>query len=119
MTDKIMIRDLFLRTIIGVNDEERNNRQDVLLNITLHADTRRAGQTDSITDAVNYRTVTKEVIELVETSRFFLVEKLADEVAKKCLEFEHVQRVEVSVEKPMALRFARTVGIAIDRERTD
>ena len=79
MSDRIIIQDLLLRTIIGVNSDERDNRQDVVVNLTLWADTRAAGKSDDIDDAVNYRTVTKQVIELVEGSRYFLVEKLAQE----------------------------------------
>jgi dihydroneopterin aldolase/D-erythro-7,8-dihydroneopterin triphosphate epimerase len=116
--DQIHIRDLLLRTIIGINEDERLNRQDVLINITLHADTRVAGASDRIEDAVNYRTVTKRVIEHVEHSRCFLVERLVSEIAEICLDDHRVQRVDVSLEKPAALRFARSVGIAITRERT-
>jgi len=119
MTDRIVIKDLFLRTIIGINDDERSNRQDVLINLELDADTRRAGQTDDIADAVNYRTITKNVIELVEDSRFFLVEKMAEEIAKLCLADTRVTRVSVAIEKPAALRFARSVGVRIERSRND
>lgn len=119
MTDQIQIKDLMLRTIIGVNDDERRNRQDVLINITLFADTRAAGVSDDIADAVNYRTVTKRVIDLVENSRFYLVEKMVAEIADLCLENPQVHRVQVSVEKPGALRFARSVGVAIERSRDD
>ena len=119
MIDQIQIKDLRLRTIIGINDEERRNRQDVLINITLYADTRRAGSSDDIADAVNYRTITKRVIALVEESSFYLVEKMVAEIADLCLENLQVERVKVSVEKPGALRFARSVGITIERSRDD
>lgn len=119
MTDRIIIKDLFLRTIIGINDEERNNRQDVLVNIEMETDTAAAGGSDRIEDTVNYRSVTKDVIELVEKSRFFLVEKLAEEVARLCLQERRVQQVTVSVEKPAALRFAKSVGVVIQRSRSD
>ena len=75
MSDRIQITDLLLRTIIGINEEERRNRQDVLINITLYADTQAAGASDDIEDAVNYRTITKKVIKRVEESSFYLVEK--------------------------------------------
>ncbi len=117
MTDQILIRDLLLRTIIGINDEERRDRQDVLINIVLYADLRRAGHSDDIQDAVNYRTLVKRVIKLVEESQFYLVEKLADEIAAICLEDARVERVQVRVEKPGALRFARSVGVELDRPR--
>ena len=117
MTDMIHIRDLLLRTIVGINEEERRNRQDVLINITLCTDTRTAGHTDDINDAVNYRTITKQIIALVEKSSFFLVEKMAAEIAAICLADPRVERARVRVEKPGALRFARSVGVEIERAR--
>lgn len=119
MTDQIQIKDLMLRTIVGINDEERRNRQDVLINIVLYADTRAAGASDDINDAVNYRTITKRVISLVEGSQFYLVERMAAEIAAICLDDARVQRAAVRVEKPGALRFARSVGVEIDRARVD
>lgn len=115
--DKILIEDLHLRCIIGINDEERKNRQDVLINLTLYADISRAGETDSIDDAVNYRSVTKRIIEHVEGSSFFLVEALASTIARIVLTEFPVERVKVEVQKPGALRFSRSVGVEIERER--
>ena len=119
MTDKILIKDLHLRTIIGINEEERRNQQDVLINIVLEADTRAAGASDQIEDAVNYRTITKRVIKLVEGSQFLLVEKMAAEIAGICLDDVRVEAATVRVEKPGALRFARSVGVEIRRARED
>jgi FolB domain-containing protein len=117
MTDQIQIKDLLLRTIIGINEEERRNRQDVLINITLFADTHAAGTSDDIDNAVNYRTIAKQVIAMVESSGFFLVERMAAEIASICLDDARVERVRVRVEKPGALRFARSVGVEIERTR--
>jgi D-erythro-7,8-dihydroneopterin triphosphate epimerase len=115
--DAIEVKDLLLRTILGTNPEERVNRQDVVINLTLYADTRAAGESDNIEDTVNYKSITKRVITLVEQSQFLLVEKMAAEIARVCLEDDRVQRVRVGVEKPGALRFARSVGITIERSR--
>jgi len=120
MSDMIRIDDLHLRTIIGINGEERSNRQDVLISLALFVDTRTAGRTDDIGDApVNYRTLAKRVIAMVEESRFHLVERLAEEVASLCLSEPRVERVRVAVDKPGALRFARSVGITIERGRNE
>jgi FolB domain-containing protein len=115
--DKIHIKDLLLRAIIGIKPDERANRQDVLINITLYADLRAAGESDEIDDAVNYRTITKAIINLVEGSRFYLVEKLATEINRLCFSDERVSRAIVRLEKPGALRFARSVGVTVDRTR--
>jgi FolB domain-containing protein len=117
--DQIHIKDLLLRTIIGINEEERRNRQDVLINIVMDVDMRPAGETDDIDDAVNYRTITKRIIQLVESSQFYLVEKLAAEIAIICLSDPQVERVRVTVEKPGALRFARSVGVTVERGQGD
>lgn len=119
MSDRIQIKDLLLRTIIGINEEERRNRQDVLINITLHADTRPGGTSDDIEDAVNYRSITKRVIQRVEESSFHLVERMAAEIAAICLADPRVEAVDVRVEKPGALRFARSVGVEIHRTRSE
>lgn len=117
MHDRIEIKDLLLRGILGTNADERVNKQDVLLNLQLMCDTSAAGESDDIEDTVNYRTLAKRVIKLVEGSKFHLVEKLAEEVARLCLEDPAIVEAVVSVEKPGALRFARSVGVTIRRQR--
>ena len=120
MTDLIQIHDLMFRAIVGINDDERVNRQDVVVNITLWIDTREAGRTDEIDDTINYRSLAKHLMGFAEQSEFFLVEKLAAELARLSLEFcELVERVRISVEKPGAIRFARSVGVTIERTRGD
>lgn len=115
--DSIEIKDLLLRTIIGINPDERENRQDVLINIRLDVDLSQAAATDDIADAVNYRTICKRIVSLVEGSEFRLVERMAEAIATLCLGDERVKGVRVSVEKPGALRFARSVGVVIERRQ--
>ena len=117
--DRIDIHDLLLRGIIGINDWEREKQQDILINISLFGDFRSAGDSDDIADTINYRTVTKKVIKHVETSKRFTVEALASDIARICLEETGVQRARVRVEKPGALRFARSVGVEIERRPKD
>ena len=117
--DRIHIRGLALRCIIGVYEEERRERQDVNIDITLYADLRAAGKSDALNDTVDYKALKKRVVAAVEESSFLLVERLAEHVAETCLADARVQRVRVCVEKPTALRFARTVGVEIMRSRDD
>ena len=117
--DHIFIKDLMVRCILGVNDEERRDKQDVVINMILYNPLLRPGGTDNLRDAVDYRTITKKIVEMVEKSEYYLVEALAEHVAEICLENPAVARVKVSVEKPTALRYARGVGVEINRERRD
>ena len=117
MTDRVLIKDLLIRGIIGIQDWEREKKQDILINIEMHADCRPAGISDDFNDAVDYRAVSKAVIALVERSQFFLVEKLAEEIAGICLENPRVSLARVRVEKPGAVRFSQSVGVEVERRR--
>lgn len=115
--DTIHIRDLSLRTIIGIFPEERHEKQDVVFNIELRCDMRKAGESDDLADAIDYKSVKKKIIDLVEHSQFNLIEKLATAVADLCLDVEGVQEIRVVLDKPNALRFARSVAVDITRSR--
>lgn len=117
--DKIHIRDLRARCIVGIFQEEREKPQEITLNITLWADLREAAISDSIDDTVDYKKVKQQVLALVEGSRYFLVEKLAQEVANVCLDAPRVAQVTVILDKPGALRFARSVAVELTRTRTE
>lgn len=115
--DKIIISDILIRCIIGVRDEERRERQDVTISIVLSTDLRRAGETDRLEDTIDYSALKRRVVEMAETSGFLLIEALAERVAQICLEDSRVIEVRVRVEKPTALRYARSVGVEITRTR--
>ena len=115
--DRILISDLLVRCIIGVNDEERRDKQDVVINVEISTDLSKAGKSDRFEDTVDYRDIKKRIMAAVENSRFYLVEALAEAVAGICLEHPAVTEVLVRVEKTSALRFARSVGVEITRRR--
>ena len=117
-SDKLIVKDLLLRGIIGFNDWEREKKQDILINLTLFTDIRKAGDTDNPADILNYRTITKAIIKHVEESSYHLVEALATNLAHIALELG-ADRVIIRVEKLGALRFARSVGVEIERTKED
>jgi FolB domain-containing protein len=117
--DRIHIRELGVRCIVGVNPDERTNKQDVFISITLEADLRQPGQTDNIADTIDYKTLKKRVFDMVEKSSFYLIEALAQAIADICLEWEQVKAATVTVDKPGALRFAKSVAVEITRRRAE
>lgn len=116
--DKIYIRDLLVRCIVGIYPEERENKQDVVINIEMGCDLSAAAASDQIEDTVNYKSVKKEIMALVESSAFLLIERMAGEIASLCLACPGVRQVRVTVDKPGALRFARSVAVELFRTRT-
>ena len=118
-SDTVIIRDLLIRGIIGVNDWEREHRQDIVINISLSVDARAAGESDDVADVLNYRTLTKRVIAHVEAAKPYLVEALAHQIARIAIVDFGAERTTVRVEKPGALRYARSVGIEVERTAAD
>jgi len=117
--DKVIIKNLLARGIIGIRDWERKRAQNILINITLFTDTHRAAETDNINDCADYSEVSKKVVVHAESAGRFTVEALANDLAKLCLEQANVQSVIVRVEKPGAVRFAESVGVEVERSRNE
>jgi len=117
--DRLFIRGLKLACTIGVNDWEREIQQPVTLDLDLHTDLDTAGRTDDLADTVDYKEIRDRVEEVVTRSRFFLIEALAHRIAQLCLEYEAVKAVRVCLEKPGALRAARSVGVELTRTRDE
>ena len=115
--DKIYIRDLRAETIIGVYPEERLNKQEIFINLILGCDCSKAGESDELTDAVNYHEIQLNVSEFVGTSRFQLLEALAEHIAAICLKTAGVEWVNVTIDKPHALDATRSVAIEIERTK--
>jgi len=110
----IRITNLRLRTYIGFNPEEQEKRQDVVVNIEIHYPAENATQTDEVDDALNYKTISKAVISLVENGRFLLLEKLVAEILALCSDHPWVTFASVTVDKPHALRFADSVSLTLE-----
>ena len=117
--DKVIIKDLVARGIIGLNDWEREKPQEILINIVLFTDLREAGESDQIEDSVNYRTIAKKALAQAEHAKRYTVEALAADIVKICLSEPGVARARVRVEKPGAVRFSESVGVEIERENPE
>ncbi len=115
--DKIFIKDLLIRGVIGISEKEREQPQDILVNIEISADISLAAKSDNVDDSVNYRTIAKKVLAHTESIKRYTVEALAEDIARLCLEDKKVRSVLVRVEKPGAVRFSRSVGVEIIREQ--
>lgn len=113
--DKVIIKNLVARGVIGLNDWERDVLQEILINITVYTDIRQAAATDDIATSVDYRALAKKAQHHAETAARFTVEALAEDIANLCLEEPFVEKVLVRVEKPGAVRFSESVGVEIER----
>ncbi len=110
----IRIHNLRLRTLIGFNPEERVKKQDIVINAEIAYTLADGVFEDRVEDALNYKTITKAIIELVEDGQFLLLEKLVGDVLAICSADASVLRASVTIEKPHALRFADSVSLTLE-----
>ena len=115
--DQILINDLLARGHIGVTELEREHPQDILINLVLSVDLVQTGISDHLDDTVSYSVISRQVLALVDKSTRKTVEAMAADIVELCLGHKQVQAVKVRVEKPGAVRFARSVGVEIERSR--
>ena len=113
----IRIKNLRLRTIIGINNWERKQFQDIILNIEIEYDGSKVIQSDNIEDTIDYKALKKRIIQEVEESRFYLIDKLAGHILQIVTANDKVQYAHVEVDKPHALRFADSVSISCSFRR--
>lgn len=113
--DTIFLRDLRIRTIVGIWEWERRLPQVVSIDLDMATDIRRAAGSDHISDTLDYKAVTRRIKAFVADSRFNLIETMAEQIASIIMAEFDVPWVRVAVHKPWAIRGSRDVGVAIER----
>ena len=114
----IHIKDLTLKTIVGIFAWERVKKQKIVINLWMDYDAGQAIKTDQIEHAVDYKAITKLIIKDIQASHFFLIEKLAQKVVDIAFSDRKVLKVMVRVDKPGALRYARSVAVEFVKKRS-
>ena len=115
MTDKIFIQELKIPCLIGIFDWERKKKQIVSIHIELPASISKAAKSDNIRDAMDYKKIAKRTIDFVSKSKFFLIEALIENLATLLIKEFKLKEITLQIEKPGAIRGAKTVGIKITR----
>lgn len=115
MKDTIFIHDLQVPCLIGIFDWERKKKQIVSIHIEFPVSIEKAARTDNIQNAVDYKKIAKRTIEYVSKSKFYLIEALIENLAQVLLKEFALKKITLQIEKPGAIRGARTVGIKMTR----
>lgn len=111
--DKVFIKDLRVQGILGIHDWERVTPREIVINVTVYTDTRRAARTDDIADCVDYSALAKKIRVHAESAARMTVEALANDLAEICLQEPKVRKAVVRVDKPGAVPEAASVGVEI------
>lgn len=117
MADTIFIQGLEISCIIGTLSRERVTKQKVVIDLEFPASVRKAARRDDLKDAINYKKIADRVTGFVSTSRFHLIETLAERVATLLFEEFPILAISLRISKPKAVRNAQNVMVQIKRKR--
>lgn len=113
----IRIKDLLIRSNIGFSEHEKGKKQDAVLNILIKYNSTKAEGSDEPTDALDYKTITKQIIDKVENTTFNLLEAQVRMVLNLIMEFQEVKFASVEIDKPHALRYSESVSFSLSEKR--
>jgi FolB domain-containing protein len=113
----LFIKNLTVTCIIGVNIDEREHEQEIRMQLFLWTDIAKASRSDNVDDALDYSSIYRDVVQRVEHSKFYLIERLAYEVATICLQHPLTLKAKVVIEKIGALKKAESAGIELTLEK--
>jgi FolB domain-containing protein len=116
--DKVFIKNLHVKAIIGVDQQERETPQDIVINTTVQTDTSTASKTDNISDCIDYANLTDKIRHLATNAKRFTVEALAEDIAHLCLSDPRIKKVSIRIEKTGAVKDTDSVGVEIERDRS-
>ncbi|WDD98154.1 MULTISPECIES: dihydroneopterin aldolase [Thalassomonas] len=111
----IYVEELEIYTILGITAEEREHKQKILIDYWLDVDISKAMLSDDIEDCVNYRTINKKILSVVENSSYNTIERLLGILLEVVLGFDGVSHAKMKIAKPGALRYAKNVSITAER----
>jgi FolB domain-containing protein len=115
MTDRIHVRDLEVWCVVGTLEEERQREQPVRIDLELDWDLAPAGLADDLTKTIDYADLAESVRRIAVDGKYYLIEAMAEAVARLCIDRFGVPRVRVLVKKPGAIRHARHAAVEISR----
>ena len=117
--DKVFIEGLEIDALIGIYDWERRIRQTLVFDLEMGFDNRVPAATDDIAHTLDYKAVSRRLVEYVSESGFGLVETLAERCAELVMTEFNIRWLRLKLSKPGAVRGARAVGVIIERGQAD
>ena len=115
--DKIFLRDLKLKTRIGIFEWEKQIDQIININIEVGTDIKKAASTDDVSFSLDYKSLSIKVKEYVQKNNHQLIETLIENIAEILLKDFNIEYVTISISKPGAIRDSQDVGIEITRKK--
>ena len=114
---KVFIKDLVIKTYIGIYPSEKTNKQRVRFNISILAKDNIKNVKNDISQFVSYEDIINKIKKILSYGHIPLLETLADKIAVECLKNKKILLIEIKIEKLDIFKDAESVGIKIIRKQ--
>lgn len=115
--DTIFIRQLKVRTLVGILPHERLKKQTLIINIALQTDFSQAQNSDNIADALDYSAISHFIIEFAEQAQYKLIERFADQLCQAIFANFNTNSIRIDIQKPAAIPHTREIGLSLTRQK--
>ena len=115
----VFIKDFIIEEIIGIHEHEKIKKQKIKFNIILDVNKNSIPDEKDIKSIVDYEKITNKLENLTKSKKYNFLESLAEDSFKEIFEDERINSVTIKIEKPQAIKKAKSVGVEIFKTRKD
>lgn len=115
----IRIKNLKLKTIIGVYDWEKKIDREIIINAEIETDHIDSLNSDKLSDTIDYDHIINSIKDLIEKNRFKLIEKMSGEIIKKIMQDQRVKRCKLEIDKVGVVAGVESCSITIEEKRKE
>ena len=115
----VFIKDFIIDEIIGFYEHEKIKKQKIKFNIVLGVNQNSIPNEGNIKSIVDYEKITNKLKNLTKSKKYNFLESLAEDSFKEIFEDKRINSVTIKIEKPEAIKNAKSVGVEVFKTRKD
>jgi len=115
----VLIKDFIIYEIIGIHQNEKNNKQKIIFNIVIDVNQNIFPDENNLSSIVDYEKITNKLENLAKNKKYNFLESLAEDSFNEIFADKRINSVKIKIEKPDAITNARSVGVEVFKSRSD
>ena len=115
----VFIKDLIIQEIIGIHKHEKIKKQKIKFNIVIDVDQDTLPAEDDIKSIIDYEKIINKLENLANKKKYNFIESLVEDSFKEIFEDKRINSVTIKIEKPGAIKNAKSVGVEVFKTRKD
>ena len=115
----VFIKNFIIEEIIGIHKHEKIKKQKIKFNIILDINQSATPDEKNIKSIVDYEKITNKLENLTKNKKYNFLESLAEDSFKEIFEDNRINSATIKIEKPEAIKKAKSVGVEVFKTRKD